>query len=130
MKISAQHWIEYAKADLKNCEKILDEEFLTNIVAFHAQQVVEKCFKAMIDSKDLAIPTTHSIVRLNNMIGNYLVRPIEMNKLLTLENAYANSLYPIDNTLTEIIMPSLTDATEFYKVAKYVYDITIKSIGK
>jgi HEPN domain-containing protein len=49
MKISTQQWLDYAKADLINCERILDDEFLTAIVAFHSQQAVEKCFKALIE---------------------------------------------------------------------------------
>ena len=34
-----------AKADLINCERILEDEFLTAIVAFHSQQAVENALK-------------------------------------------------------------------------------------
>ena len=49
MKASTQEWLDFAKADLLNCERILDDEFLTSIVAFHSQQAIEKCFKAIIE---------------------------------------------------------------------------------
>jgi len=49
MKISTQQWLEFAKADLVNCERIFDDEFLTSIVAYQSQQAVEKCFKALIE---------------------------------------------------------------------------------
>ena len=64
MKASTQEWLDFAKADLHNCERILDDEFLTSIVAFHSQQAVEKCFKAMIEEKNLAVPHIHSLIRL------------------------------------------------------------------
>ncbi len=47
MKQATSNWLNFAKADILNCEKIIDEEFLTNIVAFHSQQAVEKSFKAL-----------------------------------------------------------------------------------
>jgi len=41
MKASTQQWLDFAKADLLNCDRILDDEFLSAIVAFHSQQAVE-----------------------------------------------------------------------------------------
>jgi len=36
-----QAWLESALADLKSIEYIKDDDFLTHIVAFHAQQCIE-----------------------------------------------------------------------------------------
>jgi HEPN domain-containing protein len=47
MKAITQSWLNYAKIDLQSCKKLLEDEFLTNSAAFHARQVVEKCFKAV-----------------------------------------------------------------------------------
>jgi HEPN domain-containing protein len=41
MKAITLQWLEYAKADLKSCENNINDDFLTNIVAFHSQQTVE-----------------------------------------------------------------------------------------
>ena len=49
MKDATQQWLNSAETDLRTYKRILDDEFLTNIVAFHSQQVIEKCFKAIID---------------------------------------------------------------------------------
>jgi len=34
MKASTRQWLDFAKADLLNCERILDDDFLTTIVPF------------------------------------------------------------------------------------------------
>jgi HEPN domain-containing protein len=49
MRATTRDWLTFAQKDLVNCERILDDEFLTNIVAFHAQQALEKGFKAIIE---------------------------------------------------------------------------------
>ncbi len=48
MKKLAKEWLKYDQMDLLTIERIIDEEHLTNIVAFHAQQCIEKSFKALI----------------------------------------------------------------------------------
>jgi hypothetical protein len=45
MKPGTQQWLDFAKADLINCERILEDEYLTSIVAFHSQQVVENVLR-------------------------------------------------------------------------------------
>jgi len=60
MKAITQQWLEFAQADLKSCENNLKDEFLTNIVAFHSQQTVEKCFKAIIDENSLKLERVHN----------------------------------------------------------------------
>ena len=49
MKASTRQWLEFAQTDLRSCENNLHDEFVTNVVAFHAQQAVEKAFKALIE---------------------------------------------------------------------------------
>ena len=41
MKASTQQGLDFAKADLINCERIIGDEFHRAIVAFHSQQAVE-----------------------------------------------------------------------------------------
>ena len=47
MKATAQQWLDFAKTDLRSCENNLSDSYVTNVVAFHAQQAVEKAFKAL-----------------------------------------------------------------------------------
>lgn len=49
MKDITKQWLEFAKSDIICSKNSLADEFLTNIVAFHAQQTVEKRFKAIIE---------------------------------------------------------------------------------
>jgi len=61
MKKLVNEWLKAALLDLKNIEKIINDEFLTPMVAFHAHQAIEKSLKAIIgatanqDSKDSQI---------------------------------------------------------------------------
>lgn len=45
----ALEWLEAVTADLKTIERTLDDEGLTHMVAFHAQQSIEKCLKALLE---------------------------------------------------------------------------------
>jgi HEPN domain-containing protein len=53
MKDATQQWLNFAEIDLRTCEKLLGDDLLTSVVAFHSQQVVEKCFKAIIEEQGL-----------------------------------------------------------------------------
>ena len=50
-------WLESASGDLKNINYIIKDVDLTHIVAFHAQQCVEKSFKALLEHNLKHIPT-------------------------------------------------------------------------
>ena len=52
-KKQAIEWIKAANDDLDNISYIIKIEHLTNIVAFHSQQAIEKSFKALIEYKKL-----------------------------------------------------------------------------
>ncbi len=53
MKPVVARWLEFAEIDLKAAKALLKEGSLTSVVCFHAQQSVEKCLKALIESKSL-----------------------------------------------------------------------------
>ena len=122
MKASTRQWLDFAKADLLNCKRILDDDFLTAIVAFHSQQAVEKCFKALIEEKDLTIPRIHSLVRLYSVIEGFLDQPFEIRELLAFDSVYINSRYPSDIGMIPTGKPTLQDAKEFYESAKKIFD--------
>lgn len=52
MKQTTQEWLIRATEDLSAAQVLLSRPDLTNMVAFHAQQTVEKAFKA-VRSKNL-----------------------------------------------------------------------------
>jgi len=59
-------WLQYASDDLKSA-KVLLAEGVFNMACFHAQQVVEKLFKAIISAYDQPIPRTHNLIRLHKL---------------------------------------------------------------
>ncbi len=129
MKTSTQQWLDSAKADLLNCDRILDDDFLTAIVAFHAQQAAEKSFKALIVEKDLIIPHIHSLIRLHNIIEGILEQPFDVHDLLSLDNVYTSSRYPSDIGMIGSGKPTQQEAEEFYESAKKIFDVITKLIG-
>ncbi len=64
MKETTQQWLNFAETDLLACEKLISDDQLTTVVTFHAQQVVEKCFKAIIEEESLPFNKIHSVSRL------------------------------------------------------------------
>lgn len=49
MKAITREWLARAADDLAAARLLLTQENLTNVVAFHAQQTVEKILKAAIE---------------------------------------------------------------------------------
>jgi HEPN domain-containing protein len=66
MKKVTKEWFESAESDLLLIHEIHSNENLTHLVAFHAQQAVEKAFKALIEEFDLGFIKTHSLEMLYN----------------------------------------------------------------
>ena len=53
MKNLTEAWLVAAKNDLDVIDRIIGADYLSHIVAFHAQQSVEKCFKALMEEHDI-----------------------------------------------------------------------------
>ena len=68
MKTITQAWLKFAETDIKAAEKLLEDKFLSNIVVFHSQQAVEKCFKAILEEKNLKVRKIHSLLTLYGKI--------------------------------------------------------------
>jgi HEPN domain-containing protein len=64
MKASANEWMQFAEMDLQAARIMLDHENIASIAAFHCQQAVEKCLKALLEEKELDVPKTHDLEKL------------------------------------------------------------------
>jgi len=117
-KNAAQHWIDSAGADLRSIEHMIDDEFLTHIVAFHAQQCVEKCFKALLEYHSEKVPKEHSTLKLYGMVNEYLEEPLDKDMLTDFDDLYIEARYPGDLGLLPDGKPTRTEAEEFYQFAK------------
>jgi HEPN domain-containing protein len=129
MKAITQQWIESAKADIKSCENNIKDEFLTNIVAFHAQQTVEKCFKAIIEENGLKLERVHNLFKLHSKIEIFLNFEIDIEKLELLDKVYTTSRYPGEVGLMPFGKPNTKEVTEMYEFAKYIYEKTLKMLN-
>lgn len=128
MKDTTQQWLNLVKTDLRTCEKLLDDDFLTNIVAFHAQQVIEKCFKAIIEEEGLQLPRIHTVVRLYGSVSTLITFPVDSVLLQIADTVYTTSRYPSDLGLVPEGKPSKELAVRLYEFAKYIYERTIESL--
>lgn len=117
----AEEWLKSALADLKNIEHILTDNFLTHIAAFHAQQCVEKCFKAILEFNTENVPKEHSIIKLYGRIKQNLKIEVNTDILTDLDDMYIEARYPGDMGLLPHGKPTLKDAEEFYNFANYIY---------
>jgi HEPN domain-containing protein len=60
MKKQVEDWLSLADKDLYAAEIIIRDDYpLTNIVAFHCQQAIEKYLKAYLIEKDVSLIKTH-----------------------------------------------------------------------
>lgn len=128
MKAIARQWLDYAKADLRSCENNIHDDFLTNIVAFHAQQAVEKCFKAIIEEKDLKPERIHNLFKLFSLVRKHVSFEVNIEKLELLDNVYTSSRYPGEIGLLPFGKPSIQQATEMYDFAKYFFEKTLEKV--
>ena len=122
MREATQQWLMSAEMDLDSIFHIINLAHLTPIVAFHAQQCIEKCFKAVLEEHVRRVPKDHSTLRLYGLIEALVTLDVDTNLLTDLDNLYIDSRYPSDHGLLPSGKPTLADAKEFHEFAKRIYD--------
>jgi HEPN domain-containing protein len=129
MKKATFEWLKAGELDLKTMEKLLDDEFLTSVVAFHAQQLVEKSFKALFEEKNIDIPKIHSLFALwKRITPRWENFPLLNEDILhRLDQLYIDACYPGNLGLLPDGDPSVADAREFYNFSRELND-AIKNI--
>jgi len=63
-----QGWIRYADEDWQACLILATAAGQTRSVCFHAQQCIEKLFKAELMHLGLAVPKTHNLRALSDLV--------------------------------------------------------------
>ena len=92
MKAIVREWLRFAKNDLTAADLLLAESHLTAVVSFHAQQCVEKCLKALIDSRGFNPPKSHDLIRLYGIVEPWI--DFDEDMLARLNQIYIDSRYP------------------------------------
>lgn len=120
MKKVAEEWLEAANDDLETVEEILDNSRLTHITAFHAQQCVEKSFKAVLENHEEEVPRIHNLITLHGRIDKLLPEEAEVDvaMLERLNQLYIDARYPGEQGLLPQGKPSTEEAQQFFRFAK------------
>ncbi|HPD60165.1 MAG TPA: HEPN domain-containing protein [Thermodesulfobacteriota bacterium] len=127
MNPSAKAWLKLAAADLLAAQRLQDDEDLTNISCFHSQQCVEKSLKALLESRNIAPPKTHDLVRLYGMIEEQW--NIEEDMLAKLNEVYIDARYPAAIGLLSHGAPSYEETKTFYEFARALNQKVVAIIG-
>jgi len=118
-KKQAMDWLKAANDDLDNIDYIIKVEHLTNIVAFHSQQAIEKSFKALIEYQKIEFIKTHNLEKLYKKLENII--EVDYEQLEFINELYIDSRYPGDMGLLPNGKPTIDDAIQFYEFAKTVF---------
>ena len=116
MRQTTKNWITLAEDDLLAAKTLAGEDRLTNLVSFHCQQCLEKCFKAIIEEKDKPSIKSHDLLRLQLNAGVKLSEP-ETIMLGIINEVYIDSRYPGELGLLPNGKPTLSEAEAFIQLS-------------
>lgn len=121
MKPTTHEWLTRAAEDLVAAQLLLSRPDLTNLVAFHAQQVVEKALKAVIEELNLGFVRTHSLTRLYELVRPHYPIVSDMDMLDRLDAVYIEARYPGDMGLLPTGKPTPDEAASLLGFADDVF---------
>lgn len=127
MKETTKDWFRIAEDDLLSAKKLISEERLANIVAFHCQQCIEKSLTGIIEEKNQPSVKSHDLLRLRDIAG------IEFSEqetffLETINEVYIDARYPTDLGLMPNGKPTTEEAENFISFTENLYDKLIRLI--
>lgn len=124
MKPITLEWLKAAKDDLLVIQEIVDREYLTHLTAFHAQQAIEKTFKAVLEEYSSYVPRMHNLEKLAELVSRHLPLDLKNDTQLIeeLDKLYTDARYPGDLGLLPDGKPSLESAKTHFALACSIYD--------
>jgi len=94
---------------------------LTNVAAFHAQQCIEKCFKALIEKDGKPVPRVHDLVRLAALAAEMAELTSYEAVLIELSTIYIDSRYPGATGFLPSGKPNLQDVERYRLAADEIF---------
>jgi HEPN domain-containing protein len=91
-----EDWLRYAYSDLELARVTPPPNVILEALCFHAQQTVEKAFKAVLVKKGIPIPKSHSIRMLLDLLSKEIEIPEEIEEAAILTDYAVISRYPGD----------------------------------
>lgn len=129
MKPATKAWLVRAEEDLDAIRALRGNPQLTGVVAFHAQQCVEKCLKAVAEERVGTVLRIHDLRRLWEIVADQFRDPLDVDLLRELTDVYTNSRYPGDLGLTPLGKPTEEDAARFEQFADRVYATVLSMLS-
>ena len=130
MKKISEEWLKAAKDDLRVADKIIADEALTHMVAFHSQQCIEKSLKAVMEEYGIDLVKIHNLERLLAIAKNHVEIDVDIVLIEKMDKLYIDSRYPADFGLLPDGKPTIEDAEEFYDAASSVYEVVKTNLKK
>lgn len=91
---SPADWLRHARSDLSLARSSGDPDTLPETLCFHAQQTVEKCFKAVLVSRGIAPPATHNLKTLIERFPPDIALPPDLVDAAALTDYAVTARYP------------------------------------
>ena len=131
MKKGTQAWLEFADRDLEAARKLLDDEYIANIVLFHSQQCVEKSLKATLEEYGQKIPRIHGVTRLYALVTEHtdVTLPITGDELDFIDDVYIDTRYPSNFGLLPSGFPKKSEAKSLFDIAERLYMAIIEFLS-
>jgi len=121
MKEIAEHWLNAGQDDLRVMTRIAADESLSHMVAFHAQQCIEKSLKAVMEEYELGHIRIHNLARLFEIVRPKMTFDAEPVLVEKLDKLYIDARYPAELGLLPNSKPTLADARQFCDLAQTVH---------
>ena len=128
MRTATEEWLASAQDDLDTIAEIIENRRLTSMVAFHAQQCVEKCLKATLEENEQEVPSIHNLVTLNGRTAELLPEAIDEDLLDRLNQLYIEARYPGGQGFFPEGKPSIEEAETFFRFARRVMRLVRKTV--
>jgi HEPN domain-containing protein len=132
MNEEAQGWLEKAHEDLLAARRLAADPAIPGLSAFHAQQAIEKAFKAILVFKQNRLLRTHDLKRLLGEVGGFTLSSDEQDTLEDLNALYIEARYPGDLGLLPSGQPGNEDLVRFQALAERLYEVSrglIETLG-
>ena len=128
MKGSTEAWLNHASEDLEAMRVMGSNSVLAGMVAFHAQQCLEKCLKAVLEEAVGSTPRIHDLVRLHELAIKHIALKVDIDVLRELSDLYIDVRYPSDFGLLSSGRPDIDDSSRFILFVEIVYRDIASSI--
>jgi len=123
MKPATEAWLTKAQEDFDAIRALRGSPHLTGVVAFHAQQCVEKCLKAVAEERKGTVPRVHDLRRLWELVADQFHGVLDVDLLRELTDVYTDRRYPGELGLLPSGKPTEGDAARFEQFAGHVFGV-------